>query len=98
ILQVELHQAGNSSDTVFGLALTASRTVTNMVSLNVVLNEVMANNLSITNAGSTNITDWVELYNPSGNTINLAGMSLSDDITQPRRWVFPPGTTIASGA
>lgn len=99
ILQVELHQGFDSSDDVFGMALSAVRTVTNTIFQTVVLNEVMANNRSIIppgGTGSTNITDWVELYNPSVSTINLTGMSLSDDIAAPGRWVFPPGTTIPS--
>src|SRR4029077_8884992 len=53
---------------------------------------------TITNAGGTNVSDWVELYNPSASAVNLAGMSLSDDIAIPQRWVFPAGVTMAPGA
>jgi Lamin Tail Domain/CotH kinase protein/Bacterial Ig domain/Immunoglobulin domain/Immunoglobulin I-set domain len=99
VMAVEVHQnAGNSSDVLFGLALHASRTTTNCSSGGLVLNEVMANNLSVTNAGSTNATDWVELYNAGNTNINLAGMSLSDDIGNPVRWVFPAGASLAPGA
>src|SRR5204862_6333390 len=44
---------------------------------NVVLNEVMALNLTTTNNGGT-YPDWVELYN-SGSAVDLAGWSLTDD-------------------
>jgi hypothetical protein len=39
--------------------------------------------------------DWVELYNPSGSTMDLSGYWLSDDINEPQKWSFPAGTTLA---
>ena len=42
--------------------------------------------------------DWIELYNASGSSVNLADLSLSNDPLLPRRWVFPAGITLASGA
>jgi len=42
--------------------------------------------------------DWIELYNASASTVNLADLSLSDDALLPRRWVFPAGVTLAAGA
>ncbi len=38
---------------------------------------------------------WIELYNPTVNTIDLAGMSLSDTPTTPRKWVFPADVSMA---
>jgi hypothetical protein len=63
----------------------------------VALNEVLANNGSFTNSDGS-ITDWVELLAGPSNTVDLADMSLSDDSATPRRWVFPPGTSLAPGA
>lgn len=62
----------------------------------VVLNEVMADNLTtVTNAGT--VPDWVELHNRSASPVSLNGWSLTDD-SDPRQFVFPSGTTIpASG-
>jgi len=34
--------------------------------------------------------DWIELYNPTGTSLDLAGWYLSDDVTKPRRWAIPP--------
>lgn len=34
-------------------------------------------------------SDWIEICNNSGNSVNLVGWSLTDDPEQPRRWVFP---------
>lgn len=92
VIAVEVHQVNSgSSDIVWGMALEANRFITNVTT--VVLNEVLADNGSLTNADGT-LTDWVELYNPSAVTVNLAGYSLSDDPTMPGRWVFPAGTSI----
>jgi len=33
--------------------------------------------------------DWLEIYNPTGGVINLAGYHLSDDSTDPTKWTFP---------
>lgn len=63
-----------------------------------VINEIMTRNLTgVTNLdGST--PDWIELYNPTASSINLADLSLSDVATTPRKWVFPSGASIpASG-
>jgi len=96
IIAVEVHQINSSSsDIVWGMAIDANRYITNVTS--VVLNEVLADNGSYTNADGT-ITDWVELYNPSAVPVNLAGYRLSDSPTDPSRWVFPTGVSIAPGA
>src|SRR4051812_4211578 len=57
------------------------------------LNEVMANNASIPNSDFT-ITDWVELYNPDSQAADVGDMSLTDDSSVPRKWVFPPGSSV----
>src|SRR5262249_12447014 len=52
-----------------------------------VINEVLALNTVKREAdGST--PDWVEFYNPTANVIDMADMSLSDDSTIPRKYVF----------
>ncbi len=61
----------------------------------VVLNEVMADNLSaVTNGGV--FPDWVELYNSGTNSVNLTSWSLTDD-SSPRKFVLPSGTTLPAG-
>ncbi|OAV44952.1 CotH kinase family protein [Lewinella sp. 4G2] len=39
--------------------------------------------------------DWLELYNP-GPDINLHGYSLTDELTEPRKWVLPDITVPAN--
>ena len=102
VLAVEVHQQGpTSSDAVFGMSLAATRTVsvTNVTGVNLVLNEILASPGTLTNADGTS-TDWVEIYNPSTNAVDLTDMSLTDDLVTegPRRWVFPSGVSLAPGA
>ncbi len=59
----------------------------------VVLNEIMANNLSaVTNGGKT--PDWVELYNTSAVAFSIAGYGLTESSSTPLKYVFPPGTSV----
>ncbi len=95
VFAVSVHQVNtNSSDITFGLALDATSYVTNYVTPTAVLNEVMANNRSVTNDDGS-ITDWVELYNPSSTSLPLDGMALTDSSAAlNHRWSFPTGITL----
>jgi hypothetical protein len=58
------------------------------------INEFMADN-GITVAGPDgNSPDWIEIFNAGNETIDLTGMYLTDDLTDPTCWQFPEGTTI----
>jgi hypothetical protein len=99
VLAAEVHQVNaTSSDDVFGLSLSAIQFSTNIVTrtfdVPVLLNEILASNRSFTNyAGDT--ADYVELYNPSSNSVDLADLSLSNDPNNSRKWVFAPDTLLA---
>lgn len=41
--------------------------------------------------------DWVELYNPNGTNVSIAGWFLTDDRAQPRKYQFPTGTVVPAG-
>ncbi len=41
-------------------------------------------------------TDWIELRNRANTSVDLAGWSLTDN-DNPRRYVFPPGFSVAAG-
>jgi hypothetical protein len=60
------------------------------------ISEVLAININAHANGSTR-PDVIELYNAGTTAIDLAGKSLSDDSAEPRKYVFPSGTTIAGG-
>jgi hypothetical protein len=92
VLAVEVHQVNGSSDITFGISIEATIPA---VSGNLVLNEIAAlNRSSVTNAGAT--PDWIELFNNSSQPIDLGGMSLSDDVLVPGKYVFPPNTIVAA--
>ena len=94
---VEVHQVSSgSSDIVWGMALEATRLITNIITSSLVLNEVLAAPGTLTNSDGS-ISDWVELYNPSPASIALGGMSLTDDSPALHRWVFPAGLTLLAG-
>ncbi|MGC6426108.1 MAG: lamin tail domain-containing protein [Akkermansiaceae bacterium] len=40
--------------------------------------------------------DWIELFNDGEGAVDLGGWSLTDDAAEPRKWVFPPGASIAA--
>ncbi|HEX3800331.1 MAG TPA: lamin tail domain-containing protein [Verrucomicrobiae bacterium] len=62
---------------------------------NIRFNEIMAeNDGAVTNGGT--FPDWLELYNPSSNAVNIANWSLSNS-GNARKYIFPGGTTLAAG-
>lgn len=54
-------------------------TVTTPASDNIVINELMAANVDVYRDPSTNFGSWVELYNPSDQSVSLGGLYVSDD-------------------
>ena len=60
------------------------------------LSEVLAGNLTALNHSAT-FPDVIELYNDGQGTFNLSDMSLTDNRDEPRKYVFPAGTTIPQG-
>lgn len=38
--------------------------------------------------------DWIELYNPTTEIVNLEGWGLSDNESKPYKWVFPDITLV----
>jgi hypothetical protein len=41
--------------------------------------------------------DWIELFNPTTNTVNVGGWFLTDDPAVPKKFRIPNGTTIGPG-
>jgi hypothetical protein len=94
VLAVEVHQnAANSGDIVFGLRLDAVIVTNSPGAAGVLINEVLANNATLEESDGSK-PDWVEIYNPSTNAVDLADMSLTDAVAIPRRWVFPSGSLV----
>lgn len=61
------------------------------------INEIMADNESIIADETGAFEDWIELYNPTGMDMNLAGLFLSDKQDTPNKWRFPEVTIPAKG-
>lgn len=49
-----------------------------------------------TTSDSGGVDDWIEFYNRSGIAVNISGWGVSDDSTDPLKWVFPIGTILES--
>ena len=63
----------------------------------VLINELMADNETSAIDDRGFAVDWVEIVNPTGADVDLAGWSLSDDWTVPERSVLPSVTVPAGG-
>ena len=61
----------------------------------VLINEVSAGNSVFVNEYFKK-NDWIELYNPTDHDIDLAGMYLSDDASQPQKYRIPSSTETLS--
>lgn len=64
------------------------------------INEVMASNTNTIADEFGEFNDWIEIYNNASTPADLAGLSITDDITLPAKYQFPSGsatTVIAPG-
>jgi hypothetical protein len=58
------------------------------------INELQADNITgITNKAGQR-SPWIELYNPSSNTVSLNGLYLANNYTNLTAWAFPAGASI----
>lgn len=57
----------------------------NMISIN----EIMISNKSTLMDFDGQSSDWIEIVNKGDAVINLEGYGLSDNLTEPEKWVFP---------
>lgn len=61
------------------------------------INEIMSSNASAVADEDGDYPDWLELYNPGPQPVNLAGYALSDENKNPLKWRFETGTVEAGG-
>ncbi|MEM7117114.1 MAG: CotH kinase family protein [Chloroflexota bacterium] len=64
-----------------------------------VINEFMANNDSFLTdpAEASEYPDWIEIYNPSPHTVDLGGLMLTDDLTEPDKFTFSDELSLGPG-
>ena len=65
-----------------------------LLSGSIVVSEFMASNDSTILDGGGNSSDWIELYNPTDATVDLAGWHLTDESSDRDQWAFPSGGSI----
>lgn len=58
----------------------------------ILINEINATNKNIIKDPYNENDDWIELYNPSDNAVDVEGYFLSDDISNLTKYKFPKGT------
>ncbi|MBC8323873.1 MAG: lamin tail domain-containing protein [Candidatus Marinimicrobia bacterium] len=67
----------------------------------IVINEFLASNDSCCTDENGDYDDFIELYNAGSNSINIGGMYITDDLTDPASWQIPTSdaslTTLAPG-
>src|SRR5680860_418834 len=64
------------------------------------VNEFMAANSESASDAQNEFDDWVEIYNDNALPVNLGGMYLTDDLTDPTKWQIPttsPAQTTVPG-
>ena len=53
------------------------------------ISEVVADNRLSLRDGRNDAPDWIELYNPNNDPLDMSGYGLSDRADRPMKWVFP---------
>ncbi len=84
-----MHKIYNYLHTLQTLALSFALSFTVNAQQNILINEFMAENSATIKDSDGAFSDWIEIYNPTNNTINLSGWSLTDSKETPGMWKFP---------
>lgn len=63
----------------------------------IVVNEFSAANLQTFPDNYGGYEDWIELYNPTGSSVDISGWFLSDNENNRDKYKFPAGTVIGGG-
>ena len=58
------------------------------------INELLPKNSQNGSDEDGDFDDWIEIYNPSAEKLDISGFYLSDSKKNPTKWKFPQGTTI----
>ena len=79
-----------------GLAILLSHSIVTVTSMaqseTLRINEFMALNRTTLADEDGEYSDWIEIYNPTSNTVDLQGWSLTDNQGNPQKWQFPQVT------
>jgi hypothetical protein len=61
------------------------------------INEFLALNTSVIQDEAGEYEDWVEIYNPGPDPVEMEGLFLTDDLANTTQWTFPETTLEAGG-
>ena len=61
------------------------------------ISEFMASNRATLRDPYAESSDWVEIWNPTDQSVDLSGWSLTDKPDRLRKWHFPPNSAISAG-
>ncbi|MEZ5302512.1 MAG: lamin tail domain-containing protein [Verrucomicrobiales bacterium] len=61
------------------------------------ITEFMADNAGVLDDEDGDSSDWIELFNPNGFSLDISGWSLTDDAAALQKWTFAAGTRIPAG-
>ena len=65
--------------------------------ISVLITEFMASNSATLSDEDGDSSDWLELHNPTGSTVDLTGWYLTDDVGVKTKWTFPAVSLPADG-
>ena len=58
----------------------------------IVINEICSRNAITLKDNYSDYPDWIEFYNQGTSVVELKNWSISDDILEPGKWIFPDVT------
>jgi len=76
----------------FGGSIWSYTLASSALAPDVVLNEILAENLTGLADADGDTSNWIEIHNRGATSVNLTGWSFTDDPDQPGQWVFPART------
>ncbi|MDG2382434.1 MAG: lamin tail domain-containing protein [Pirellulaceae bacterium] len=60
-----------------------------VLAANLLISEIMASNETVLQDQDKDPSDWLEISNPTGQTLELDGWHLTDEKDNPKKWQFP---------
>jgi hypothetical protein len=63
------------------------------------INEFMASNMhAVLAPDKSGFPDWIEIYNGESSAVDMEGLFLTDDLSDPFKWQVPAGSVIEAGS
>ncbi len=82
---------------LLSLILATSLVSSAEAAIRVVINELMASKSNCIRDPQGQYDDWIEIHNYGSSGVDIGGMYLTDDLSEPAKWRIPASTTIQAG-